>query len=657
MTAARVSPATAPATPVCPPELVWKRLTRLLAAPGRSRMRLWDASTEKFTDTAKRSDRLPRRPAALYLYSAGRTQLLWLDFDTKHHSKNAVDTDVATAVSWLRQCGGVTITDRSTSGGRHVICPLAIGTSASHDEITHLVRLLAARLPTLDITPNTNPETGCLTPPGSPCREGGFRQLDGTLDAAVDALTTRSAPHLLPRLYMLLGALKTPPHHTRTPHAEDVHLATYLEGVGDDRRVATTHRRRDPLPADVEAYAAHGARSSSRPTWRSNHEARMSVVTQAIARGYSLDELRTMIAPDGAWHHGLGNAYQRYRHAADHALERDFNKALDWLITNVLKSSPPRHKSKNSQGGVRGPRGPGDLRRWLANALAWADQEFAGKRVRWTVHTVLQSLAFHAAINGEQRSGVWLVGVGGRSLALSAGLLSEDTVWRVLSDLRDRPGAPIVLVRHHVGIDADVYALTSQNIVTPAAAERAQRLRIEPVHDAWSVLGHHLRRVHELVVHHGLRTKADVYAAAGVPRATGDAMVVELEIAGLLERPSRGAVAPGAFSLDDIAERHRLGDSRAHRIQTYQAERRRWREWLAKREHARHGPLTTSNTGDSVAETTAVLAGQDDGADRLHQAWLTSVMATGPPDDPIDMELAAIDTIAEILGGRIVAAA
>jgi hypothetical protein len=36
----------------------------LVAAPGRSRMRLWSRDTQKFTGTAKRTDRLPRRPAA-----------------------------------------------------------------------------------------------------------------------------------------------------------------------------------------------------------------------------------------------------------------------------------------------------------------------------------------------------------------------------------------------------------------------------------------------------------------------------------------------------------------------------------------------------------------------------------------------------------------
>lgn len=73
-----------------------------------------------------------------------------------------------------------------------------------------------------------------------------------------------------------------------------------------------------------------------------------------------------------------------------------------------------------------------------------------------------------------------------------------------------------MLVRRGLGIDADRYALTTHNLVHDDPA-RIDRVRVEAVHDAWSVLGHHLRRVYELVAYHGLTSKADVYAAARLP--------------------------------------------------------------------------------------------------------------------------------------------
>jgi hypothetical protein len=516
-----------------------------------------------------------------------------------------------------------------------------------------LVRLLAARLPTLDITPNTNAETGCMTPPGSPCREGGFRQLTGPLDDAVEAFTTRSQPDLLPRLYMLLGALKGSQPNTAKTAASAPAIDTYTEGHGDTRRITAPYARTDPLPPDVANYATNGVLpDTSRPTWHSNHEARMSVVTQAIARGHTLDSLRTMISPAGPWHHGLGKAYDRYHHRADEALTRDVTKAFDWLTTNVLKSSPPRHKSKYSPGGQRGPRGPRELRVWLANALAWADSEFAGKRQRWTVHTVLQALAFQAAVAGEQRAGTYLVGVGGRALSLASGLLSEDTVWRVLADVRERPGAPLILARRHIGLEADVYALTSQNKVTDDPA-RVERCRIEAVHEAWIILGHHLRRIYELITFHGLTAKRDIYAAAAVPRVTGDAMIQDLQIVGLLTATGRGTVGPGAQTLDGIAEAHHLGQTRADRLNRHRDERAAWRNWLSQREQHRDGPL-----GAETDSTTAtkVLLGLGETDSDIEHAWMESVMATGPPDDSYSIERAALEMIAELLGGRIIAA-
>jgi hypothetical protein len=627
-------------------------MARLVAAPGRNRIRLWDPNTDKFTGTTRLTDSLPARPAAVYLYTNSRTHLLALDFDTKRHGHDAADADLSTAASWITQCGGTIVTDRSTSGGRHLLCPLAIGTSASLAEVTQLVRLLAAHLPTLDITPNTNAATGCLTPPGSPCREGGYRHLDGPLDAAIDAFATRSAPDLLPRLYMLLGVLKPGPsqHNPLLDHTNTT-PTTYTVGDGDDQRLAPAFTRDDPIPGVVTDYATHGVISAARPTWHTNHEARMAAITAATARGHSLRSIRAMAAPGGPWHNGLGQAYQRYRHHADDALRRDHTKALHWLTTNVVKSHPPRHKNKYSQGGTAGPRGPQQLRAWLANAQAWADQEFSGKRYRWTVHAVLQTLCFHALVSGEQRSGTWVVGVGGRTLSLATGLLSEDTVWRVLRDLRERPGAPLVQVRHHIGTDADVYALTTQNHVTSDPIH-ADRVRIEPVHDAWLVLGHHLRRVYELVVHHGLTHKADIYAAAAVSRGAGDAMIIDLQVTGLITRTGWGTVAPGPIELDAIAERERLHETRNNRIQRYRDERAQWRRWLAEREHQRSTPSATDTDSPDRVPASVRLVADDD-----HAAWLESVLSTGPPPDHSDdhaLEREAIEMIADLLGAHIV---
>ena len=166
------------------------------------------------------------------------------------------------------------VTDRSTSSSRRILVPLAIGTTATVAEVLPLMRLLEARLPSLDKTPMTNPKTGCITAPGSACRQGGHRVLDGPLTAAIDALTTRSEPGLMPRLHMLLGSLPAPP----AAHSP----AATLSGAGDHARLDPAYTRTYPLPAPITDYATTGQLPANR-RWRTHPEARQSVLVHARA--------------------------------------------------------------------------------------------------------------------------------------------------------------------------------------------------------------------------------------------------------------------------------------------------------------------------------------------------------------------------------------
>lgn len=626
------------------PEKVWQTLAPLLSAPGRRSIRVYENEIGKFSRAAKLTKRLPHLPAATYLYTPkARTHLLALDFDDSRGGRAAVDADLATAAEWITRCGGVIVTDHSPTGA-HLWCPLAVGTTASFDEMNHLVQMLAARLPTLDKTPNTNAESGCLSVPGTPAKQGGYRQLDGPLDAAVDAFTTRSAPTLLPRLYELLGALKPRPTpvHAAANSRSAITPADYCTGDGADQRLATHWIRDDPLHPDLIQYAQYGTMPTGQRQWDSHSEARMAVLTAAIARGHSRASITALSAPGGPWHHGLGQAYSRYRHHAHTALDRDFTKALNWICNNLLKHRHPQHKTKNSQGGLKGtgPCGPSSLRTWLATALHWADIEFKGKRYRWTVHSVLQSLASNADRAGKQINGVWVIGVGGRNLSLGTGLLSEDAVWRVLRDIRDRPGAPLILTRRGVGVEADTYALTKPSQIRPPRAA-IQRVRIEPVHDAWSVLGHHLRRIYELVAYHGLTNRADLYAAAAVSNSAGDEALSTLNIAGLLIKTGRGTVATGPTSLDSLADAHHTDVLREDRITRYRAERDQWHAWLEDR----------YNVHDQARMDAIMLAMPVEPSNVKSTLW-DIALANGPPDELVADDN-AIELVLTMLGGRI----
>lgn len=620
-----------------PPAAVWKALARPLSQPGRDRMKVFDPDTKEYRKTRRLTDKLPPLMAAVYLYSHRRTTLLALDFDTKTHGRAQVDADFSRALGWLTTCGARVISDRSTNGGRHILVPLAIGTTAGFDEIQTLMRHLKVRLPSLDPTPMQNPREGCISVPGTPCA-GGHRALDGPLVDAVNTLTERSAPTLLPELYALMGTLPSPPPAAHSPTPTEA-----TTGAGDNARLPEHARWSKPMPADVAEFARTGdAMLTTSPTrWKSPSEARMSVVLNAVLRGHSLADLRAQSAPGRPWS-GLYTSYHHKHGArADTQLARDVARAMTYATTLPAKANLPAHRTKYSQSGqpAHGPHA-----RWLAHALAWVDREFAGSPARWTVRDVFQALAVKAAMAGEIRSGTPIVGVGGRSLSLSAGLMAATTTFEVLRKTRDMVGAPILLARPRIGRDADFYALTMETVDTITPVPR-ERVIVADVHPAWSIIGRHHRLVYDLITHTGMTTPADIYAAARISARTGQVSIAALAGAGLITRTGH-TVGPGPTTLDDIATAHHLDDVQAERIARYRRERAAWHTWLALHDQLRG--ITSSAAGQHVHNPTApnVVAAEEDDY-RAH------VMAHGPP--ATDDEYAAIELLADLMGARVLA--
>jgi hypothetical protein len=621
-------PLTSAPTVPASPAATWKALAHLIAA--RPKIRVWDPSTNKFDSTRNLTGRLPRLPAAALIYHRNRTQILVLDFDTKKHGQHTVDADFARALSWITDAGGVAITDQSTSGGRHIVVPLAIATTATPAEIIPLMRLLEARLPSLDKTPMTNPKTGCITVPGSPCREGGHRILDGPLTAAIESFTTRSDPGLLPRLNVLLGAL-TPSPATGPSSAPDA-----ITGTGPNARLRPEYTRDADLPERITTYATTGLLPDD-SSWRSHSEARQSVLAHAVLHGHSLTTITALIAPGRPWHTGLASAYTRYHHHADNALARDWRKALTWAAATAPLFRPSRAQEQEHTGGTT--KGPRLLRTWLGNAIAWLDAEYAGHPYRWIGAAVYQALAVHAVRHGETINGVPVVGAGGRALSIAAGLINETTVWQFLRDTRDQAGSPLVRTRPAQGRQPDYYALTQQHQLH-VGAHTVARTRVEDVHTAWKIIGHRHRRIYELITHHGLTNPADIFAAAHTSTSTGYTTLAALSTAGLVNR-RRGEVSAGTVTLADTANAHHLDEQRADRIQRHRRERAVWHSWLALRDEARAAAPEAHGSDKSISEP----------PDQHRSEYLTAVLATGPPT--LDEEQHALELLAELLGGRV----
>ncbi|MEU1548008.1 hypothetical protein [Nocardia sp. NPDC005745] len=577
---------------------VFMRLAPLLAA--RRSMRLWNPTLGRYNNHARTLTRkLPDQPAAVPIYRDGRARLLALDFDSARDGTAAVERDVHRCLGWIREAGGRAITDCSTSGGRHILIPLPLGVTLDLVQAESLVRLLAARPPSLDITPMLNPVTGCITPPGSRCKQGGYRRLDGSdgsLDDAIDTLTTRSAPGFVARLHHLLARTAhdaNTAHDARaTPRAScaadrTAHAMQLWEGEGERARLRAEYRRQGPISATVEAFARDGAtpadgRWITRAGRLDRSAARQSVLAAAVVRGYSYLDVRAQLPGAGGSWRGFADAYHRYGHGGDAAMHRDWISVCRWAERTVPAFLSVAHNTKDT-GGSPEPRSAAHLQqRWLAAATLWVHAQWPRSPRRWTVLAVLQALAWASAVSGQIARGVPVVEFGGRSLSLAAGDLPESTVWGVLRELRELPGAPIFRIRPGQGLLADRYALvTPHHGVHPIRPDQAQisRARVEPVHPAWSFLGLHCRGLYELVTRAGLTTPADVFAAACVSPSAGYNALAVLTTAGLVTH-THGRLHPGTTSLDDITHAHGLHHRRIERLTRHHQHRAAWKHWL-----------------------------------------------------------------------------
>ena len=568
------------------------------------------------------------------LYHHNRTHVLVLDFDTKHHSQQIVDADFARALSWISDAGGVAVTDQSTSGGRHIIVPLAIGTTATLAEI---IRAHAAA--------------------GSPATQPGQnthgQPQDRLHHRARFALPRRRTPHpqraagrRYRRLHHPLASGPAPPAQ-RSPRRTQPTPATAptpsatdaITQTGPDARLRPEYTRTTDLPERITAYANTGQLPDD-ATWRSHSEARQSVLAHAALHGHSLATIQALMAPGRPWHTGLAGAYTRYRHNADRALQRDWHKALNWAATNSPLFRPACAQEQEHTGGTT--RGPELHRSWLANAIAWLDREYPLHPYKWIGAAIYQALAIQAVRGGEVINGVPVVGVGGRSLSIAAGLLSETTVWEFLRHTRDQRGAPLIRTRIAQGREPDYYALTTQQSVE-TSSRAVQRTRVENVHIAWKIIGHRHRRIYELIVDHELTKPEEIFAAAHTSTSTGYTILAALATAGLISR-RRGHVSAGPVTLDQIAAAHHLDEQRTARIQRHQQQRAKWHNWLAMREEARTAASEYRvNTPPVVTEP----------PEHYRDEYLTAVLATGPPT--IDEEQQALELLAELVGGRILA--
>lgn len=566
----------------------WHELTPALAV-GQPQVVIghWRAATGRveYDEVAPLPPVPPSHPAALRVYDdAGMAQVLWLDFDPDRAvgAVAAVDRDATAAARLIRAHGGRVIEDTTARGGRHVIVPLAA--PASKRTLEPILRGLANRYPTLDLSPTLNVGRGCMAPPGALTRRGERRQLLTPPAEARAAVLRRSHPGLLDALRLAVA-----------PPVDDAPSApTYgaplpvIAGKGP----AVPSRAR-PLPALARGIVERGIYPTDR--YRSGSEARMGALVAAAGNGWRLAEILQRATPGGAWP-GLANLYAKYGSNWKKALTADWAKALLYAA-----HTPARRvvAQANTRGKItsRGAATPANLtrspdatraeQRFLRRAYAsvkLASREWARDEHGWTRLAVILASIAHA-----HRSGSRVISPGTRSLTMLAGLMDHSTIAAVLRAEHHDPDGWIRLLERGRGDQPDRYELViPQRYATLMDGRPLPTGRLEAVHPifapgllapgvglaAWQVID---------AVAGGAPTVPRVMAATGVSRAHAYRVLRAARQAGLLAQRVDGNWRRTRRSLDRAGRHVGLAERVAHRRQRYDIQRRRWRMWLADR--------------------------------------------------------------------------
>ncbi len=557
-------------------EHTWRALTPHLTRSPYMRLRRYSRTQRRhiYPHDQRLTTELPDRPAALRLYTGGVAWVLGLDFDAKGHQHDAatVAAHAADAAQFFRQLGGRPICDVAASGGRHVWIPLAVPvTLAQARQLAHACRRL---WPTLDISSTVNPDDGCLTAPGSPCKDGGFRRLTTPLPEAYQAVTTRSAADLVTRALALLSDL--------APDDQPTAATAHVLQAGRPRPLSPLHTQ----IAEHGVWPADHTTHDGRPWTRS--EACYAVLCAAAARGHShADVLHNL--DTGRWS-GLLTLYTgRYGTRWRRRLAAEWHKAQRAAISASTQAPQATHYT----GGAGGEVTDCDfVRRWLAVVLVSLDHLVTGKQ-RHNARVLLSGMAWLG-----WRVGRRYVEAGTRSYSRAcAGIIDHTTAAAILRELRDLPAEQRVVRRVSAGrgTHGDLYELVIPTAFRHLAADPDTWPDPRPIPAVFGVrdrarrsrplLGATGWRIHQALIAGASGTAPQIAVAAGVSRSETYNLLPELVRLGLARALPRTASSgtewgEGRASTRAAGETLDAGAHLARIDARHRRERRLWRAAL-----------------------------------------------------------------------------
>lgn len=200
----------------------------------------------------------PEGPWAVLLAdSERRFRLVCLDLDA------GGDDAVGQLVPYLDAAGiPHLVTASGQPGHRHIWWAIA-GRGLTEAEARDLAIACRGLVPATDITPLSNPATGCVRPPGAPHASGGVSEvIAGELSSLMDPRVTRAQVRALTISLADAAGLATepptPPAHSERTVAKDSKGRPYLPG---------SRRQLPPSAAQALSHRVSGAEDASPVQW------------------------------------------------------------------------------------------------------------------------------------------------------------------------------------------------------------------------------------------------------------------------------------------------------------------------------------------------------------------------------------------------------
>ena len=579
------------------PEAAWT-LTRELSPREHVRVAALDHDHSgygnAYSSTAAIAGDRPTGPWAMYL--ADGRGYLYLCFDLDASKGNAAH-DAGRLSLWLDELNiEHLVTVSGPSGGRHVW--IALEEATDPQLIRELADLAGSLLPSLDKSPLSNPDTGCVRPPGAPHRHGGVSSIArGTIATLQRAGTAVDELALLREFLVDVGAeIPTAPVSIVRGMARDDHGHPYLVG-----------KRRDPS-GRIRALLVDAAADDSSTT--------QAAVLAGLARArWQYADVAALLEHSPALQHarsrpGAGGRIPVPTTVAQRRLAADWARMVYYVASNPIAGDTQdedfQARAIAVTGAVRAAEARADAMpgRWGLDGPSRAARAARG---RYSHRAVLRAVALYSVQAARQ-----IVEVDIRRLARDTGYGREACRLALIAlstpeDSQDAESAWLVRVDAAEGVHGATYRL-SQRFSTEATDSKWSQAATRPsptagsdartwwlnlladslqqlAHDTFAAprsLGRTAGRTYAALSPDVSRSPAELSTLSGISVGQVRRSLRRLAWHGLSSRTSTGWNRPELDHRDRVAVQLGTAGYLEARIERYDVERGTWAWWNAE---------------------------------------------------------------------------